>query len=99
MVCLFGPERRLIRKVGTMYGQATLSVPAVGRHKAIRQTGLSDELAMSYGRLFAMTLLDAHAHIIVTLGNGTEKVIGHDPDTDRLHIGTLVHEYRQHKGQ
>jgi len=75
-----------------MLGKAKLEVPATDNCDAIREDGLSDALAMSYGRLFGMLLSDEHEFVFVTLSDGTEKVIGHDTLRNEVVIGTLRRE-------
>jgi len=75
-----------------MLGKARLEVPATDNSDAIREDGLSDALAMSYGRLFGMLLSDEHEFVFVTLSDGTEKVIGYDTLRNEVVIGTLRRE-------
>lgn len=73
-----------------MFGKATLTIPADGDIGPSRWTDLSDDLAMTIGRIAAMTLSDEHQFVFVTLGSGEEKVIGLDTLTGELAIGRLV---------
>lgn len=51
-------------------------------------SGLSDSEAMGIGRCLARTISD-HEHVLVTLNNGTTKILSHCTLTDRVFIGTL----------
>jgi len=75
-----------------MLGKARLEIPLTDNSDAIRVDGLSDVLAMSYGRLFARTLSEQNGYVEVTLSDGTEKVIGHDTIRNELTIGRLVYD-------
>lgn len=72
-----------------MYGNATLEIPSDNTPEVCIE-GLSDQLAMSYGMIFAHTLSDEHQYIVVTLSDGKVKVIGCDTLTGDIHIGRLV---------
>lgn len=50
---------------------------------------LPDDLALSYGRVMAASLSDEHDLVLVTLSDGTEKVIGFDTIRNRVVIGHL----------
>jgi len=69
--------------------KATLYIPASGPIKASRHDCLSDDEAMVFGRAFARTLSDDDGYVIVTLSDGTEKVIGHDTLSGEVTVGTL----------
>lgn len=73
---------------------ATLSVPATDNSPEILEKGLSDQMAMSYGRAFATTLSEQDGFVIVTLESGYERVIGHDTVRGELTIGRLHPNYR-----
>jgi len=73
-----------------MLGKARLEVPLTDNSDAIRADGLSDVLAMSYGRLFARTLSEQNGFAIVTLSDGQVKTIGHDTLLERLTIRRLT---------
>jgi len=60
---------------------ATITIPKNGPFPEVRHDGLSDELAMSFARLAALTLPDEDYFVLMTLSNGTEKVIGLDTST------------------
>lgn len=64
---------------------ATITIPESGPCPESTHDGLSDELAMSYGRRAAMTLSDG-AVVTVVLSNGHEVVIGLDEATGELTI-------------
>lgn len=72
-----------------MYGKATLELPATGNIGPARTEGLSDEMAISYGTLFARTLSDNDGFAIVTLSDGARRVIGLDEVTNEILIGRL----------
>jgi hypothetical protein len=80
-----------------MYYKAKLEVPATDNCDAIRENGLSDTMAMSYGRLFASTLSDEHEFVIVKLNSGSVRIIGLDTWTGKLTIGRLHPNYRMHQ--
>jgi len=61
-----------------MFGKATLEIPGSGNIGPSTTGGLSDELAMILGRTAAMTLADEDGDVLVTLSDGTVKVIGHE---------------------
>lgn len=77
-----------------MFGKATLNIPKVGDIGPTKVEGLSDELAMSFGRLHARTLSDEHQMITVTLESGSVRVIGYCTVTDTVHIGRLHPNYK-----
>ena len=72
-----------------MFGEATLYIPENEDIGPTYDVGLSDELAMSIGRTAAWTLSDEHMFVIVTLANGSVRVIGHDTVRGELTIGRL----------
>jgi hypothetical protein len=77
-----------------MYGKATLKVPWSDNVPEVFVGGLSDQMAMSYGTLFARTLSDEHAFVEVTLSSGSVRVIGLCTLTGKIHIGRLHPNYR-----
>lgn len=70
-------------------GLATMIVPKTDNNQAIVVTGLSDQMAMSYGTLFAQTLSEQDSSIEVTLECGSIRAIGLDNITGQLTIGRL----------
>jgi hypothetical protein len=67
-----------------MFGNATLTIPENGVIGPTHVEGLSDELAITIGRIAAMTLSDAF--ITVTLECGILVVIGCDEFTGEIVI-------------
>lgn len=61
-----------------MFGKATLELPRTHELGPYETDGLSDALALSFGRIAAMTLSDKESSIKVTLENGTVLLIGID---------------------
>jgi len=76
-----------------MYGKASISIPASGPIGPDGMSGLSDELAMVYGTMFARTLSEEDGFVTVALECGKVLVIGHDTFRDTLTIGRLVYEH------
>lgn len=72
-----------------MFGTATLEIPQVGNIRPSRTEGLSDNLAMVMGRTAAWTLSEQNGFVIVTLADGTARVIGHDTVNGELIFGRL----------
>lgn len=72
-----------------MLGKAKLDIPASGEFGPIHNEGLSDELAMIFGRIAARTLSEEDGFVTVTLESGDVKVIGHNTITGLLTIGLL----------
>ena len=72
-----------------MFGKASLDIPSSGDIGHSRHVGLSDELAMIYGRIAALTLSEQDGYVIVTLSDEHEKVIGYDTVSDNIRIGDL----------
>ena len=72
-----------------MYGKATLNLPQGERYE-----GLSDALAMSFGRIAAWTLSDEDEFVTVTLESGSVRVIGLDTILGKLSVGRLHPNYR-----
>lgn len=58
-----------------MFGNATLEIPASGVIGPTRVDGLSDELAMTIGRVAAMTLSEQDGHITVSLESGEQVTL------------------------
>lgn len=77
-----------------MYGQATITIPECGPIPESRHEGLSDELAMSFGRRAAKTLSEQDGFVTVVLESGSVRVIGHDTLTGEVVIGRLHPNYR-----
>lgn len=77
-----------------MFDKATLEVPASGNIGPSTTKGLSDEMAMGYGMLFARTLSDHDGFVKVTLESGSVRVIGHDTLRDKVTIGRLHPNYK-----
>lgn len=57
-----------------MFGQTTLEIPRSGNIGPSRTEGLSDDLAMTIGRMAAKTLSEHDGPVIISLGDG--RVIG-----------------------
>ena len=57
-----------------MFGKATLDIPADWNIGHSRTEGLSDQMALSFGRIAAMTLSDNKC-VKVTLESGQVKII------------------------
>ncbi len=72
-----------------MFGTATLDIPGCGVIEPSYTTGLSDELAMTIGRIAAMTLSELDGLVMVKLSDGEVKVIGYDTVTDKIVIRRL----------
>lgn len=72
-----------------MFGTTTLEIPQVGDIGPSRTEGLSDELAMVIGLTAAWTLSEQDGFVIVTLADGTARVIGHDTIKGELTFGRL----------
>lgn len=70
-------------------GLAKMIVPATDNFKEIVETGLSDQMAISYGRLFARTLSEQDGFITIILESGVVIVIGLDSINGTLTIGRL----------
>ncbi len=75
-------------------GRATIRVPSTDNAEEIFETGLSDQMAMSYGTVFARTLSDEDGFVTVTLSSGSVRVIGHDTARGKLRFGRLHPNYR-----
>jgi len=67
--------------------QATLHIPRNGAIPASTHNGLSDDMALSFGRRAAQTLSDSGGKVIVTLGSGRIIPIGRDNETDKIRVG------------
>lgn len=61
-----------------MYGKAKLDIPECEGIGPLHADGLSDELAMTFGRIAAMTLPDEKLPVKVLLNDGTNVNIGLD---------------------
>jgi hypothetical protein len=72
-----------------MFGKATLDVPATSEGDAIRVQGLSDQVAISYGKLFARTLSEQDGFVTVVLESGVTRIIGHDTINETLVMGCV----------
>lgn len=72
-----------------MYGQATLEIPRSGTIGPSTTDGLSDVLAITMGRIAAMTLSEHEGYVLVTLESGETKAIGHDTLTGLLTLATI----------
>lgn len=59
-----------------MYGKAILNIPASGSIGPSRTEGLSDDMAVSFGRIAALTLLDTDGRVKVTLSTGSVLYLG-----------------------
>jgi hypothetical protein len=70
-----------------MFGNATVSIPDDGVIGPSLTDGLSDELAVSIGRIAALTLSEPNTFVTVTLECKAVIVIGHDENTGSLIIG------------
>ncbi len=75
-------------------GRATIRVPATDNDGEIFADGLSDQMAMSYGTVFARTLSEQDGFVTVILSSGSVRVIGHDTARGELRIGRLHPHYR-----
>lgn len=61
-----------------MFGKAKLDIPECEGIGPLHADGLSDELAMTFGRIAAMTLPDEKLLVKVQLDDGTQVNIGLD---------------------
>ena len=59
-----------------MFGKAILDIPASGSIGRSRTEGLSDDMAVSFGRIAALTLLDTDDRVTVTLSTGSVLYLG-----------------------
>jgi len=75
-------------------GRATICVPKTDNAAEIFCEGLSDHIALSYGRLFATSLSDEDGFVTVTLTSGSVRVIGLDAATGQITMGRLHPNYR-----
>jgi len=75
-------------------GRATITIPATDNCPEAHETNLSDQMAMSYGTLFARTLSEQDGFVTVTLTSGSIRLIGHDTVRNRITIGRLHTNYR-----
>lgn len=76
---------------------ATITIPKSGPCPESRHDGLSDALAMSFGRRAARTLSEQDGYVTVMLESGSVRVIGHDTVTGELTIGRLHPNYRTYQ--
>ena len=74
-----------------MFGNATLDIPQSGSIGPSHTEGLSDELAMVFGRTAARSLSEQDGFVIVTLSDGTEQTIGNDTFSGELVLGRLTY--------
>lgn len=86
ILCGSGRTRRLEGPI-TVFGNATIEIPASGHIGPSKTNGLSDELAITIGRLAARTLSEPNAFVTVTLENGTITIIGHNDVDNTVVIG------------
>ncbi len=77
-----------------MFGQATLEIPQIGNIGPSETRGLSDALALTFGRIAARTLSEPEGFIKVTLTSGSVRVIGYDTTNNKVTIGRLIPNYR-----
>lgn len=68
---------------------ATITIPKCGPFPESTHDGLSDELAMSFGRRAAKTLSDDDGFVTVRLSTGKHLVIGHADDNGNMVIGRV----------
>lgn len=61
-----------------MFGKAVLEIPASETIGHSLTEGLSDRMALCFGRIAAMTLSDRDDCVTVTLESGEVRVMGHD---------------------
>ncbi len=72
-----------------MFGKATLEIPASGSIGHSRTKGLSDRMALVFGRIAATTLSEQDGHATVTLESGEVRVIGFDTVQHAIVTGRL----------
>ncbi len=77
-----------------MYGKATIEIPRSGNIGPSRTTGLSDQQAIGFARIAAMTLSEHDGQVTVTLESGDVRVIGFDPVREVMTFGSLHPNYR-----
>ena len=70
-----------------MFGNATVSIPDDGVIGPSETGGLSDDLAMSIGRIAALTLSEPNTFVTVTLECRAVVIIGHNENTNDIIIG------------
>jgi hypothetical protein len=73
-----------------MFGQATITIPKCGPIPASTHDGLSDAVAMDYGKRFAKTLSEPDGFVVVTLECGEDRIIGYDTTNGDITIGRLI---------
>lgn len=69
---------------------ATITIPKSGPCPKTTHDGLSDELAMSFGRRAAGTLSDDDGLVTIRLSTGELLVIGHSADSGNITIGRVL---------
>ena len=72
-----------------MFGKATLDIPASGDIGPSQTEGLSDDMAVSFGRIAALTLSDEDDCVKVTLASGEVRLMGHDTVHHAIVTGRL----------
>ena len=72
-----------------MFGTATLEIPKIENIGPSRTEGLSDELAVSFGRIAARMLSEEEGYVTVTLESGETQVISNDTLENQLVIGHI----------
>jgi len=72
-----------------MFGTTRLYIPGSENIGPSFYEGLSDEVALASGRTAAYTLSDDDGPVLVTLSDGTSKVIGYDSVSGNLRVSTL----------
>ncbi len=72
-------------RIKTLF-EATLDIPGCGVIEPSYTTGLSDELAMTIGRIAAMTLSELDGLVMVKLSDGAIKMIECDTATGEIVI-------------
>lgn len=72
-----------------MFGNATLEIPKSGDIEPSRYPGLSDDMALVFGRFAARTLSEEDGYVRITYSSGEVKLIGSDTANGRLTGGGL----------
>jgi hypothetical protein len=70
-----------------MFGNATVEIPGNGVIGPSKTDGLSDRVAVSIGRIAAITLSEPNTFVTITLECKAVIIIGHDENTGSLIIG------------
>ena len=73
-----------------MYGHATITIPKCGPCPETTHDGLSDALALSFGRRAARTLSEQDGYVVVVLESGMQRLIGYDTCHNAVVIGHLT---------